>query len=430
MPLVFVHGVNVRHGELYNREMAFRDRHFREILYKQMGRTIEAESIFNPYWGDLGASLSADAPFLPRGKYETLWRKQIPNRQNGANENEDEPINAESKTLLLDIARSASLTVVIDLLWDLVDQEMIESGADVYESDRDITALAQRVLDYSHSPEGESWLKTVKTDDELLARLESLLKGKSSSNPTETRKRGMADLLKSASSRLRTKIIDASKKVSRGSRSAGNLVKEELSNARLSIREKTVSTTARLFNEPIRALFHQQCALLIGDSFSYFSSRGDALKPAPIAERVMDDLRKAAQLKQKTGDELVVIGHSMGGVILCDIVTCYGKDIPIDVLITVGSQFPLFADLQMFPGTSGAQLPIAKPENVKHWINIFDPHDFLGYPASHMFSGVSDYHLPTYEIGASTHTNYFNRRSFYFQLARRLQEYFAGSTTL
>ncbi|HEY9868303.1 MAG TPA: hypothetical protein V6D08_03995 [Candidatus Obscuribacterales bacterium] len=45
----------------------------------------------------------------------------------------------------------------------------------------------------------------------------------------------------------------------------------------------------------------------------------------------------AARVKDRLGDELIVIGHSMGGVVLLDILTCYGKDIPVDMLITVGS---------------------------------------------------------------------------------------------
>ncbi|MBM6414924.1 hypothetical protein, partial [Lacticaseibacillus paracasei] len=73
-----MHGVNVRHGDLYNRELSFRNRHFAEVLYPLLGRAIDADAIFNPYWGDLGATLSPDAPYLPRGEYEMLWRKQLP----------------------------------------------------------------------------------------------------------------------------------------------------------------------------------------------------------------------------------------------------------------------------------------------------------------------------------------------------------------
>lgn len=428
MPLVFVHGVNVRHGELYNRELAFRDRHFTEILYKQLGRTIDVDSIFNPYWGDLGASLSPDAPFLPRGGYDMLWRKQTQNNPETATCDIEDVIDSDSQTPLLEMARTDSLPAFIDLLCDLIDQEMLETGNESHETAQDIARLAQQALDFSHSPEGEVWLQSVKSDEELLEKLGSLLRTTSAQTLPPSRKRGITALIKSAGSRLQKRITDARQNVAARSKSLRMRIQEDVSNARLRIRQKTVSTTARLFNEPLRAIFHQQCALLIGDAFAYFSARGDDHLAAPIAERVMESLRQAVAVRQKTGDELIVIGHSMGGVILCDIVTCYGQDIPIDVLITVGSQFPLFADLKMFPGINGSQRPIPRPDNVKHWINIFDPHDFLGYPASHIFSGVDDFHLPTYALGASTHTNYFNRRSFYFQLARRLADYIQPAT--
>lgn len=46
MPLVFVHGVNVREGPMYERERTFRDQNFAEIFYRELGRQVEPDSIF------------------------------------------------------------------------------------------------------------------------------------------------------------------------------------------------------------------------------------------------------------------------------------------------------------------------------------------------------------------------------------------------
>lgn len=454
MPLVFVHGVNVRLGDLYSREQAFRDRHFVEIFYRQLGRDVSPDSIFNPYWGDLGASISPDTPFLPRGNYQMLWQRQKRAAAAGsasdaaADAAADAAVDAaadhislsieavldsDSDTPLLDMARTASLGDVIDLLWELADNELLEAGTEAHRSDEEMARLAQRALDFAHSPEGERWLSSVKSDDELLEKLVGLLFDSNGGTArtttdenTKSARTGIGRLVKSAGGRFRNRIKDARHELRSRTQSVREHIKEDVSAARLRLRQKAVSTTAKLFNEPLRAVFHQQCANLIGDAFSYFSARGDETTASPIAQRVIEALRQAHAISEKTGEELIVIGHSMGGVILCDIVTCYGKDIPIDVLITVGSQFPLFADLQMFPGIRGLKYPVPRPDNVKRWINIFDPHDFLGYPASHIFDGVDDFHLPTYAVGGSAHTNYFNRRSFYFQLARRLEDYVAA----
>lgn len=467
MPLVFVHGVNVRQGSLYDREIAFRNRHFAEIFYRQLGREVSPKSIFNPYWGDLGATISPDRPFLPRGGYEMLWRRLHPE---GKEQTEtvvlfEEILDSDSETPLLEIARNVSIEDVVDLVWDMVAEEIEEEGspdsdkgavaanpqhalddvtartdgkpkepeakfhesAEMKESENYMARMAQKALEFGHSLEGQKWLRSIKSDEELLEKFSSLLsKSEDSAKPEDKAKPGQKFRLpglKSASGRFRKRLKDARSRLASRSKSLRRRISEDISAARFRSRQLAVGTSSRIFNDPLRALFHQECALLIGDAFSYFSARGDSEKAAPIAQRVMDAMRKAAELKEKEGGELIVIGHSMGGVILCDIVTCYGKDIPIDVLITVGSQYPLFADLNMFPGVDTTKRPVPKPENVKEWINIFDPNDFLGYPASHIFEGVRDYHLATYAIGGAAHTDYFNRRSFYFQLARRLAEY-------
>ena len=109
MPLVFVHGVNVREGELYSRERAFRDRHFVEIFYRQLGRQVAVESIFNPYWGDLGATLSPDTPFLPRGGYDMLWRRNLEADPDTTVSDIEDIFDSDCETPLLEMARTASL---------------------------------------------------------------------------------------------------------------------------------------------------------------------------------------------------------------------------------------------------------------------------------------------------------------------------------
>jgi hypothetical protein len=430
LPLVFVHGVNVRSGSVYDKEVAFRNHHFTEIFYSQLNRKIHPDAIFNPYWGDLGAKLSPELPFLPRGVYQSLWQKRHADESNPTNKKDSDAdnIELESETPLLDIARTSSTADVVDVLWELAERDMLESGNESQFTEMRITKLAQRALAYAETKEGKTWLAGLTSDEQLVERLTELLH----SEPTEIGRstvlpNSLSHILKSAGKKIQNRIHDSRLRLGSRATSARTRLEENVSNARFLMREKMVSTTARLLNEPLRAIFHEQCALLIGDAFAYFSNRGDSLTPSPIAQRVIDALSQAAEMSAKTGEELIVIGHSMGGVILCDIVTCYGKHIPIDVLITVGSQFPLFADLGMFPGVNDCSLPLAKPEKVRRWMNIFDPHDFLGYPASQIFSDVDDYHLPTYAVGASAHVNYFNRRGFYFHLARRMVDYLPSS---
>ena len=475
MQLVFVHGVNVRKGELYEKEVEFRNRNFADIFFRQLGHEVPNEAITNPYWGDLGADISADQPFLPRGSYEMLWRKLDhlhPDEEGAAGTGTGTgtgtgpgtgtdaaaggseggtsaaltpsepfaPLDPNSRTPLLDIARTTSMADVIDVIWDLLDEEADEHKE---ESASYLAKLAQKALSFSHSEEGLKWLKGAKSDDELIEKLSGLLKedhcedeaatetetdaGTGTGTETGTgqnpqKATRLKTVARAARERIRNRFKNIRERLHSRTHKLRERLHEDVEAARLRIRQTTVGTTARLFNNPMRAIFHQECALLIGDAFAYFSTRGDESTPSPIARRVIEAIEEAAAKRDEKGGKLVVVGHSMGGVILCDILTCYGKHIPIDVVITVGSQFPLFADLRMFPGVNPDEKPVPKPENIGEWINIFDPHDFLGYPASHLFDGVTDYHLPTYALGGAAHRNYFNRRSFYYQLARRLSD--------
>src|SRR5579885_2790900 len=284
MPLVFVHGVNVRLGEVYSREQAFRDRHFVEIFYKQLGREVGMDSILNPYWGDLGASVSPDTPFLPRGSYQMLWRRQA---QNSANEHKmtemEGRLDSDSPTPLLDMARTASISDVIDVLWDLVDQEMREEGGGNSQSDEEMARLAQRALNFCNSEEGEKWLATVTSDDQILEKLANLLNSsRKGSGENANGTKALTKLIKSGGARFKQAFAEARNGLSTRSKSVRTRINEDVLNARLRLRQKAVGTTAKLFNDPLRVVFHQQCALLIGDAFAYFSARNEQ-KAAPMA---------------------------------------------------------------------------------------------------------------------------------------------------
>jgi hypothetical protein len=71
MPLVFVHGVNVREGTTDDAKKAFaervdaRDQLFRTIGLAGLVQPPARLHIENPYWGDYGVTLSPDLASLP-----------------------------------------------------------------------------------------------------------------------------------------------------------------------------------------------------------------------------------------------------------------------------------------------------------------------------------------------------------------------------
>jgi len=87
----------------------------------------------------------------------------------------------------------------------------------------------------------------------------------------------------------------------------------------------------------------------------------------------------------------------------------------------VAAQFPLFADLHMFPGLDTHQRPIAKPRNVKRWINVYDMNDIFGFTAQPMFDDIADLEFASGRLGIATHADCFKFVSLYEHLAKAVQ---------
>jgi hypothetical protein len=133
----------------------------------------------------------------------------------------------------------------------------------------------------------------------------------------------------------------------------------------------------------------------------------------------------AAHAARGAGEKLVVFGHSLGGVILLDMLTnSVDAGLPdglkIDALFTVGSQPGLFQELGLILPPSDQRLP--RPANVAHWFNVFDPIDPLAFRCDPIFSGVTDLKFNSITGVASAHTTYFKRPQFYARARKRLRD--------
>jgi hypothetical protein len=130
----------------------------------------------------------------------------------------------------------------------------------------------------------------------------------------------------------------------------------------------------------------------------YYQKRGDAIR-----DLVAEAIEKAPQ-------PVVALGHSLGGVVLVDLLT---RETPPEVarLVTVGSQSPLFYAIdaldRMRREESGPKPPPYTP-----WLNIYDRADFLSFVASHVFPGISAIEDAEISSGVpfpSSHSAYFHQ---------------------
>lgn len=197
-------------------------------------------------------------------------------------------------------------------------------------------------------------------------------------------------------------------------------IKQAIGNVTDRIRKVTSGLAYGLVRDSVRPAV----GWFIGDVFAYLN--GSALRDR-IRDAVRLELVKA--WNARAADEpFILVGHSMGGVILVDMLTDpAGAGLPagmkVDCLFTVGSQPGLFQAV----GGIGAVAPqagekIPRCAWISHWFNVFDPIDPLAFAAEPLFAGVKDVSFDSITGVASAHTTYFKRPQFYARFRARLSD--------
>jgi hypothetical protein len=124
-----------------------------------------------------------------------------------------------------------------------------------------------------------------------------------------------------------------------------------------------------------------------------------------------DEIRSmvAAEIAKATAP-IVAVGHSLGGIILVDLLT---REMPpaVDRLVTVGSQSPLFYAIDALDRIR-RRAAGPEPTPFTPWLNIYDRADILSFLAGRVFPGLGD--VRDEEIDArvpfpSAHSAYFHQ---------------------
>jgi hypothetical protein len=171
---------------------------------------------------------------------------------------------------------------------------------------------------------------------------------------------------------------------------------------------------------------HLKASRFLGDVFVYLNNRGSIGSEGEIVKTVRDAIRTADQARSVGDEKLIVIGHSLGGLIAYDIFTYFEPGISIDVFASIGSQVALFEEMTLCkisrdktpPNPPADHLP--KPNKVAKWINVYDTNDVFSFRASLVFNDAADYQFDTGYGLLEAHGGYFARPSFYKRLAVRI----------
>lgn len=174
----------------------------------------------------------------------------------------------------------------------------------------------------------------------------------------------------------------------------------------------------------VRGKLTPAVGLFLGDVFVYLKNGEIRQK---IRAEVSGMLTKAHAAVKAGKGPLVIVGHSMGGVILVDMLANPGAaqlpdDLSVDALLTVGSQPGFFATLDLLAHNPPDGSARRKPDCVKNWLNVFDPIDPLAFRADMIFKNAEDFAFNSVTGITEAHSKYFQRPQFYARSRKRLRE--------
>jgi hypothetical protein len=201
----------------------------------------------------------------------------------------------------------------------------------------------------------------------------------------------------------------------------GSLIRDAVS----AVTDRVRNAASTLGFGAIRGSLSPAIGLFIGDVFVYLKEGEHRQK---IRGKVAQALAEAHIEAKADGGPLVVVGHSLGGVILVDMMmnpdaAGLPDGLAVDALLTVGSQPGFFATLDLLGSNPPAGSARRKPDCVKHWLNVFDPIDPFAFRTDMVFKDALDLAFNSVTGITEAHSKYFQRPQFYARSRKRLQDF-------
>jgi hypothetical protein len=150
---------------------------------------------------------------------------------------------------------------------------------------------------------------------------------------------------------------------------------------------------------------------------------GDVLLYQRRGDVILDAIEKEI-VKLAADGPIAVLGHSLGGIMLVDLLSRAGDRLPVECLVTVGSQAPALYVCDALR-TMRSRQPLPHDTPFVPWLNVFDRNDFLSFCASRCFIGapvgIEDFEVTSGVSFPEAHSSYFRQKSFYQKLAGFVQ---------
>jgi hypothetical protein len=403
MPVVFVHGVNTRNTDPdYTGRLLvitkFIEAHLGGVVLG--GKPLTTLVPTFPYWGDLATTFAWDMASLPSGEIDALGpgvaedlRPLIGVLADGLTD----PAAAAAQPLL-SLARERGLPDAVDLVSDQLLRQAPAADADR------VAGFVVAARQYAEANPKPAWMAGLATDEQLLNLLVSEVNKQTAPASGVNALGGFGSIF--------GPIAAAGARIKQGAQAAAGTVLDRTGDFAST---KLLAWQRRPLNATLGRFF--------GDIFVYLDGRGDKSAPGPIPSRILAGIDAARA--GAPGEPLVIIGHSLGGVITFDLLGHFRPDLAVDLFVTVGSQVSHFEEMKRFKGsdvTVGAPQKATTPPNVRQWINVFDEVDIFSYACDKVFDRVHDFHYDTQTYTIKAHGAYFDQDRFYTRLRTRIDQ--------
>jgi hypothetical protein len=399
MPLIFVHGVSNRDTPEYQENHLARDAFLRTLVIPKFGLDAHKVQILSPYWGDNGVKFRWDNASLPEtfGAMETFGTGLNPKDLHiGAD------ILATSGMDAADIVTVAkhSLVDAIDIVWSAA-----LPAVETAKSSEVLAKSYQKAFDYAEANSKPNWLANANNENFLDLLFYHIKTYEEAVAPPTTDEVVRWEHF-GGSPALLADLKDGLRRV-------------------MSLAPSAISSVATSLG---RKKVHLGASMFLGDVFKYLRNQGDYNNPGPIVKTVLTSFQTARRHVSMEDPKLIIVGHSLGGVISYDILTYFDPTIQVDVFVTVGSQVALFEEMTLYKA-SRPELPanppserLARPANIKEWLNVLDTNDVFSFRAGGVFEGVTDYLYHTGSGLLTAHNSYFSQTKFYRRLGEHLAQ--------
>lgn len=434
MPLVFVHGVNTRKGETdaEKRSFATGERLLKEqfgVAFADRVSAPDGLKAFSPYWGDLGVKFARNLASLPQSGVQALAVGQPALADlvaaTAAKLDADIVKLPELRTgPLTAVAKVRSLSAAVDLLFagSANVQQPAPLAKRMSDALPDVARFAAAAEQYAATNPQPAWLANTKDDAAFVDQLYKAVTAHAAASAT-TLPAGTAPKVQSLG--VGSDVLTWLKQGATAVRTAAATVVNNVKAATVgAVTDATRSAFLELSGY-VRPAASALAGRFVGDVFKYLENRNE------ITDRVLTMVREADKARRKGDEELYLIGHSFGGIILYDILTASEPTLKCDLYVTVGSQVALFAEMGRLAAPAGVAAafaenqPAPRPGAADRWLNIYDLTDFVGFGTRGVFKGVTDYEFETDALPLVSHSAYFDTPRFFARLRERVNEAFA-----